>query len=343
MHISDEHLIAYLLGDAPAELASEIESNLAADEELVSRLSDLRLLLGHMDSLQGVHEPPSDLIANTMARIEAEDRDTHPEELPLESLSPKVQLSPSLSNQGSSRSVSFYDSAILVLCLIVLCCFILPTVVKVRFESRKSLCANNLREVGTGLFSYAMGDTNGRFPVVGTDPRTGFAGVYSVHLKSSGMPLQYSQLQCPSLNNTGYDKPRMLVDSIPTLTQLTRIAFSEIAVWQEVLGGHYAYNLGVMENEQVVAPHYEGRSYFAILSDAPVRRDTGEAFVSHEGRGVNFLFEDGSVQFIHLKSSFPQAVDHPFLNMGGQRSVGLNENDAVLAPSPVSPIRIVGR
>ncbi len=59
------------------------------------------------------------------------------------------------------------------------------------------------------------------------------------------------------------------------------------------VGGDYAYNLGVVEEEQIVAPRYEGRSRFALLADMAFAGASGDEIVSHDGRGVNVLFEDG--------------------------------------------------
>ncbi|MEM8733629.1 MAG: hypothetical protein AAGG44_05390, partial [Planctomycetota bacterium] len=59
MSFSDEELIAFLLGDADSNLEQRLRLSLNADPDLRDRLSGLRQVLGHMDSLSGVYEPPS--------------------------------------------------------------------------------------------------------------------------------------------------------------------------------------------------------------------------------------------------------------------------------------------
>ena len=63
MPISDEDLIAYLLGDANPQQRKRIESGLAEDEDLRARLSELRMVLGQLDTMKSHYEPPADLFA----------------------------------------------------------------------------------------------------------------------------------------------------------------------------------------------------------------------------------------------------------------------------------------
>src|SRR5690242_5783602 len=72
MRIRDEELVQYLLGDADATLRLRVEAALATDPSVVKRIDELRAALGLLDSLKLAPEPPSDLIARTMMRIEAD-------------------------------------------------------------------------------------------------------------------------------------------------------------------------------------------------------------------------------------------------------------------------------
>lgn len=338
MHISDENLIAYLMGDASPELVEEIHELLGQDPTLAERLSELRILLGHMDAMRGVYEPPTDLLDNTMQRIDAAEPAGHAEpEKTHEPAIGQVQLSPATGVRP--QRLSMYDVGMIAICLAVLCCFILPTVIKVRFESRRMMCAENLRVISQGLFNFATQDPEGRFPQVGLDSKTDFAGVYSVHLKTKDIPVQYSLLQCPSMLGLE-DEHHDCVHSIPDLAQLREMTDSELRVLRQVLGGDYAYNLGVTERQNIVAPRYEGRSHFAILSDAPMLEPTGEILIAHDGRGANVVFEDGRILFIPISSArFQEIADHPFQNMNGYHEAGVNKDDSVLAPSATPPIR----
>lgn len=332
MQISDDHLIAYLLGDAPTILAEEIDRQLAVDSELLERLNHFRMVLGHIDSMHGIYEPPSDLVEQTLARIdEAESADK---------VSPADSLALTPSTTPSTSQHSLWDSTILTISLSLLCCMALPAIVRARFESRKAQCANNLRGTGFGLIEFALNDPGQRFPFVSLSGRNGFAGVYAVHLKSAGIPITPAQLQCASLTGCEPSGPSMILESIPTFSTLGQIAMTELALWQQAIGGDYAYNLGVLEDQKIVAPRHEGRTHFAILSDSPVFLDQQEEFIAHEGRGLNILYENGRVVFVSAPSFIPsnQGNDYPFRNLQGVHAVGLTRNDASLAPSHFSPL-----
>lgn len=356
MQISDEDLIAYVLGEASPELTIQIEQRLSTDLRLFERVSRLREVLGQIHQ-DGCYEPPGDLIESTLRRIDseafcpepvtAEERNTGFGDVPgdVSPIGTRVCLPPVLSgaSTGGFRRLSDfsrYDSFVLSLSLIVLCALVLPAIVRVRFEARKNQCANNLRPTGYALIDYAINDPQGRLPYVGIDQRTGFAGVYAVHLTSFGESIPYSQLQCPSLYGCDRAQPAIIIDAIPTFEELGEIALSELALWQSVIGGHYAYNLGVVEDNRVVAPKYEGRSHFAILSDAPVFVEASEEYIAHDGVGLNILYEDGRIDFVETPAvdSYGLPVDHPFRNLSGIHAVGLNVSDAALAPSYFSPL-----
>lgn len=339
MHITDEQLIAYLLGDASSELRRHIESRLPNDEDLADRLQQFRQVLGHMDSLAGPHEPPCDLIESTLERIDAAaQREGAAADASESSASGDTQriglrpLRPELQPAGSKRN--FWDSGALALSLLLLCCMILPAMVEVRSGARRNQCADNLRTIGWNLISYAMGDPATRFPEVGNDDLTGFAGIFPVRLRSAGFPIRYSQLQCPSLIGCSQaDKP-IDINVIPTLAELAEIDPAELPHWKCSLGGDMAFSLGVLEKDQIVAPRYEGRADFAILSDAPVFEASQERMIAHGGEGANFLFEDGRIAFIRWEGRVHYRVgDYPFQNLVGRHAAGLTASDISLAPS----------
>jgi hypothetical protein len=65
--------------------------------------------------------------------------------------------------------------------------------------------------------------------------------------------------------------------------------------------------------------------------------------ISHGGRGINVLYEDGRVRFLPSQSlhSIP---DHPLFNHEGRIEAGLTIDDASLAPSWQPPfIRAIQR
>lgn len=358
MQFSDEDLIAYLLGDAASELAQRIELQLRSDAGLVDRLKQLRAFLGQIDCLAVTFSPPADLVDSTLARIDRE-LEQPAQEQPAQEQSAQEQsmvelaASPRLlsaGNDATPQQRSFWDSTALTLCLVVLCCLALPALVRIRFESRKAQCARNLTLAGADLIGFAMLNSENRFPHVATEGPEAFAGVYAVHLRDSGFELKPQQLKCASL--LGYEGSNALVaaggvvsDRIPSFKELHEFALHELEMWQRVIGGDYAYNLGVEERGMPRAPRCEGRSQMAILADAPIIADAQEEFVAHDGRGINILFEDGRVVFVSTKSldqsstDAGKLADNPFNNQRGEHEVGVNLQDASLAPSHFPPLR----
>ncbi len=367
MQFSDEELIAYLLGDASRDLAERLQRQFLAEPELLERLTQFRILLGQIDSLGVPFEPPADLVDGTLARIDA-----------VEEISPNLpatgevtygstaarlsQSSPNppvlLSSRGDTapRRSSIWDSTALTVSLTILCCLALPTLVRVRFESRKAQCARNLSITGSELIQFALNSPDGRFPQVALAGPEAFAGVYAIYLHDIGAKLTPEQLQCASLNGTRdrfpspvttASSPSQFASSIPSFTELHRLALDELAQWQRTIGGDYAYNLGVAERGTIRAPKCDGRSQFAIIADAPVITPASgsnsqpgepiERFIAHEGRGINIFYEDGRVVFVTTASLIrPTAVslEPASAGLASQGSIGTRttvDNNMVVA------------
>ena len=361
MQFSDEELIAYLLGDATDELSARLRLQLPHEPQLLERLNEFRVMLGLIDSLAENFEPPAGLVDGTLARIDAAANasDASDESADAEESAAPVLLSPR--SDPLSRRSALWDSTALTISLTILCCLALPALVRVRFESRKAQCAHNLTLTGSELVEYALNQPGQRFPRVALTGPEAFAGVYAVYLRDSGAELHPGQLQCASLQGMPGSPPELAATipsasaTIPSLAQLRKLAVQELQHWQQVIGGDYAYNLGVAEQGSVRAPKCQGRSQFAILADAPMLAPTAgqselplqysEEFVAHAGKGINVFYEDGRVVFISTASlTQPQAaggllVDHPLRNQHGAHEVGLHPADASLAPSHFPPLR----
>lgn len=340
MSFSDEEIIAFLLGDADADLAGRIRACLPNDAELVDRVSHFRELLNHLDGVAERFEPPADLVDRTLARIDA-----IPNEVSSESTaSPVVQPASAaacLSSpiEPSTRHRSWFDSAALTICLVVLCSLTIPAIVRARYESRRAQCQFNLRETGTLMFDYAMRQPSRRYPFVAKNGPEAFSGVYVVRLMENGLQPSMHSLRCASMIGVQRDNhPAVL--TVPSLEQLHQASPQQLECWQCSLGGDYAYNLGVFEDDELVAPKNLGSSHFAILADAPWFEDDIDQLLAHDGKGINILYDDGQVRFVRsdwIVSRDPVS-DHPFRNLRGDREAGIGILDASLAPSQFPPI-----
>ncbi|TWU03682.1 anti-sigma factor family protein [Neorhodopirellula pilleata] len=119
------------------------------------------------------------------------------------------------------------------------------------------------------------------------------------------------------------------------------VAIEKLRWMQTTAGGHYAYNLGVRDGDYFASPRFQGRSSFAVMSDAAIVRNgpgqsdqstTAPTLISHGGRGINVLYEDGRVGFLPAEA-LGQTPDHPLVNHAGQIEAGMTIDDASLAPS----------
>jgi prepilin-type processing-associated H-X9-DG protein len=249
--------------------------------------------------------------------------------------------------------------------IVALSCLILPMVLEARAHSRRLTCAEHLQELGHSLAILAQSDKDHRFPTIPIAGPRAFAGAYSLVLQDADLLPAPEILRCASL--AWQSDGSQASAAIPTSLEFDQAGAEQQQFWRNTLGGHYAYSLGVVENGTVVGPRCEGRSFFAIMADAPLIEADRETVLAHDGRGTNILYEDGHVAFlsrgqysgrglaqrgqpvsreVNLPSrrggvnAWPAALaDHPFRNMDGENAAGLTPNDAALGPSSAPPLR----
>lgn len=337
-----------------------IERLLRDDPDMQAELARVEESLRPLeDGLDSVDVPPADLVSRTMAMLPP---------LPPPAASQSVQQDNSANLGGNQdeldasvqlpsmrdgvepareQSWSWMDWSVSAIAGAVVLGLLLPTLAEGRFEARKNACQDQLRQFGTAITQYVSRDSQERLPAVASDGPEAFAGVYAVRLKEAGLLPDESIRWCPSLDRP--ESPRgdgastvvgVEMVRVGSVDQLHQATVNELRQLQRSIGGHYAYTLGVIENEKLAPPKFEGRSAFAIMSDAPLSGSpvgiiTSEK-IGHGGRGINLLFEDGRVQFVPLES-LDQVVDHPLLNHRGEAEAGVNIDDASLAPSWCSP------
>ena len=219
----------------------------------------------------------------------------------------------------------------------VLLSLIVPSVLRGRSEARQLVCQNQLRELGVAIALYVDRSEHRRLPAVAPSGPEAFAGVYAVRLKDAGLIEDPSIRWCPSLDAPGSKMYRFQeLNELPTLQELRKASVEQLVRFQRYGGGHYAYNLGVVDNNRFTPPKFESRSSFAVLSDAPMMgnldpRDLDQT-IGHNGDGINVLYEDGRVQFVSI-SALNAMPDHPLVNHRGKVEAGVNIDDATLAPS----------
>ncbi|MEK6644495.1 MAG: hypothetical protein AABZ08_11365 [Planctomycetota bacterium] len=137
-------LIGYHLGLCDEADAKAIEHAWGTGDSLIQARAKLSRLLTPLDR-DDIPEPPANLVEGILARV-AQSQQT----LPFRPLSSAME-------EGATRDTSFISMRELLSLAAVIAIFVgifVPGYRTARINSEQAICANNLREVGTGLASY---------------------------------------------------------------------------------------------------------------------------------------------------------------------------------------------
>jgi hypothetical protein len=358
-----EDLLGYLLSALDPHEMRRVDQRLSEEPQLREELAKVEHSLRFLDeavAAEEVVEPPADLISRTLARIpDRELLSSHA--AATGTVQTGAAIHPVAAPPSSARS-SWGDLVVGALAVAALVALGLPTVARMRSQARNTACQDNLRRLGLAFSQYVLREKDAHLPQLAESGVEAFAGIYAVRLADSGLLSDASLRWCPDTELPRAEpqttqrqrsepwKARAEFAPVPQLVMgkdLKAAAQSgDVALlrWlQQVAGGHYAYSLGVVDENRYQAPQYEGRASFPILGDAPIAGhqlcdavDVSKLRWSHGGRGANLLYEDGSVR--HLQVSTMLGIpDHPFVNHRGSIEAGVNIDDASLATSSRPP------
>ncbi|MEM6692804.1 MAG: hypothetical protein AAF664_25475 [Planctomycetota bacterium] len=354
-----EDLIGYLLGALEPHEMQRIEELLKSDPDARRQLEQVERSLRPLDGAEDLPElPPPDLVSRTMAQLPTMPTPDHgaghddgkrrghrldqPNEFEADYMEGSLpKMKPSL-HRPRGKLLTFLDVAGFSAAAAVLLALLLPSIASDRFEARRTACQDQLRELGTSVIQFANRSQQSRLPVVAESGPEAFAGIYTVRLKEAGLLEDDSIRWCPSLDAPGNSDYRFAeLNELPTIDDIRGAALEQLRRFQQFAGGHYAYNLGVMDGGQLSPSRFEARSSFAVLSDAAMAGTPTELNyrdrIGHDGRGINVLFEDGQVRYLSV-STLDSIPDHPLFNHRGDVEAGVNVDDAALAPSWRPPL-----
>lgn len=367
-----EDLLGYLLGALDDAEMRRISERLQEDSSLVAELERLKRITDTLENAYvPVEAPCPDLLEKTLNLIAKEDPSFQNEasEDSLTDCAFEDKIGPLLSTEtgadagrldGASQSVRLTDASTVndydgsssyrwwdwigaTVAAAVVLCIILPALANGRFEARKIACQDQLRRFGVALTEFVSRSPEQRLPAVAESGPEAFAGIYALRLNEAGLLSEGEIRWCPSMATPEADSPELVnLGEIESLDRLHDATIDELRAIQQYSGGHYAYNLGVLDEHRFTSPRFEARSSFAVMSDAPLLGNLGSGnlgsteqlteWIGHGGRGINVLFEDGRVRFISV-DSLQAMPDHPLLNHAGNVEAGVNIDDATLGPS----------
>jgi len=357
---SDETLLGYILGGLSDEENADIEALLLGNPSLQQRLRDLRSLLEPLaeeflaeerlveespdkaisppdspsDNPWGgqpetLDLPPAGLIEQTLWAIEQQSKSPSPTRA--FALSQQFH-----SAESQSTRVAWLDSLVALAAGIVVLSFLLPGILRWRESARQHECAENLRHLGSALISFAQFQPTHRLPAIEPQGPLSFAGVYAIRLQDKELLDTKRWLQCPGEPSSPW------LANIPTSQQYLQAPESKRYVWRMLAGGDYSYHMGSIVEDKYQAPSIESSARVAWIGDRwPAELHTepnDEDFELHGNRGLNVLYNDGSVQWLKLpKLQKLASIDHPYLNHHLKVAPGIGEADACLGPSHLLP------
>jgi hypothetical protein len=337
--ISDETLMGYLLDALTDDEVLAVEDELAVNSHLRLRLKSMREMLFPLAEDNDVYEPPSglsDRVLGAMDDVADHAASSHPNnhkqsDLPV--------LSASERDKGDSKAPRAWSDLFVGLsAAIVGLCILSPAILKSQEEARTAQCAGQLHEIGQMIRDYAFYRPKHVVPEVDATGPLAFAGVYAIRLSDAGLLDDRSMLWCPS--NQPSDQLTFSLGSgpAPRIEEFITMPQSRREIWQRIAGGSYAYNLGIMVDQQHATPQMQNRAGFAILADAPLRESSDKkVWTVHFGSSSNVLFEDGHIQLMRFDEHL-DLLDHPYWNHQGENRAGVDSNDSVLGRSGRNPL-----
>lgn len=324
-----EQLLDYVLGAVDEAECAEIEQRLEDDPNWRAELRQIQQALEPLSELSEEVDPPSELAERTCSLVNsrAEADRICPASVGLTSaLRGEYGV---LSSTGQARIGEFVVTAGILLALAML---FFPAISNSRELARSTQCHNNLRRIGVAMSAYCDLTGGNYFPSVPSQGNRAFAGVYGPTLFDGGFLVDPQVLVCPSSDLAASGGTFV----VPSLDQIDAAAGGDLIVMQRWAGGSFGYNLGYVQNGQLQPAQNMGRAHFAMMADAPAITLAGYERPSHGAQGINLLYEDGSVRNL-VDDLASHQLDHPFRNHFGAVEPGVNEEDAVVAPSYVRP------
>jgi hypothetical protein len=215
----------------------------------------------------------------------------------------------------------------------------LPALRQSRDASRRTGCADNLRQLGVMLEGFS--EQHGRFfPTVSRTENAGIFAVYLLEDEYAGPDELARLLLCRSSPLAEDVAEKRVFIRVPTMCELAAATCKERKMWKQLMGGSYAYRMGYYEGDRYCAIRNERSCRKAILADAPSDDLDNLQSVNHGGCGVNVLYQDGCVRY-QKDATLPDVYqDVIYLNDEGEEAAGLDRDDTVLGRSEATPDKL---
>jgi hypothetical protein len=306
----DDLLVGYLIDALDPPNRRAVEERLRTDPDARRKLERLRGALAPLASDRAADEPPSGLVARTLARIAA----VAPAVAPRgpRRIGPDVTLVDREAGFPTTRWRRL-DALVAACVLVVLGGLGVSGVAHVQRQHERLACQNNLRAIGDGLLVYA--DTHqGTFPRVSDQPPFNRAAAFVPLLTQAGVLTDVSVAACPVVLSANGPAVGPLPPGLNP-------------------GTVYSYSLGYRDADgRLHGLRADGgpadTDLLPIAADLP-------APVSH-GVGQNVLYVGGHVRFC-TSSRVGVAGDDIYQNQAARIAAGLHRLDTALGAGDTCP------
>lgn len=304
----NQDLVGYLLGSLDPEATEHIERQLVENPELRLELDRIGRALRPLADDGPDVDPPAGLAERTVRTVQQH-----------RAVEPWVGAS-------SPSSWRLSDLAIAATILALISVVIFPALDQARQQRLVTECANNLRNLGVAMDSYAQTHSQ-YYPFFSTTGQFSVAGMSAHLLVEGGLIGDRGTFVCPA--------SRDHVESIPQPAKV-RAALADVGRLSSLvpsLGGSYGYPLGVNVRDAYYAPRRGQMDGRMLASDRPLRPAEGcvdrSNSPNHGGRGQNVLFPDGHVEFWCSAQGGPNH-DNIFTSHRHLVEPGCNSRDTVI-------------
>ena len=330
-------LLGYLLGALDGPEHDEVHSRLAMDADLCNQLNDLESNLAPLERSRWDFDPPPGLAQATCQLVadRVENKVTRATDAP--------RLSSRREAPASSRGWDLLDVVVAAGIFMAASMLFFPAIANSRHQSRIAACQNKLRTIAFAFHNWAD-SSSGKLPSIPLRGKMGVAGIYAPQLLDANFVADQNVFVCPSspiAQRLARQKTKVIV---PTIAAIQSANGRQLVQLQRRMGGSFYYNLGHFEGGKYRPTRLRGRAHFAVLSDQ-TKNENGP----HSGRGINVLFEDGSVRLLviriqpkktkshELDERLDERCDQLFVSDRGLVEAGCHSDDVVLAPSWARP------
>lgn len=324
-----EQLIRYLMGELDDDERRQVRALLRENPALQQELQRLRdcMAANQVEDEEAGPMPSRNLASRTAQFISDSD------EFAIEQATKRAGTMTSAGDPPAGvLGWSLADLAVAFGVMMAVSMLVFPAIRDSREGTRRTACADNLRQFAQLLHMLAV-NKGGYLPQVQPGET---AGVYATKLVENEIATPdflRSIIICPAAPVANEVRAKRLIILIPDASTISRMSPEQLADITAKISPCYAYRLPYRIN---------GRGNLHFIRDdrspfSPIMSDTaGDANSSmspnHGGSILQVLCQDGHVRVLNT-CILPEMSDDLFHNNLGKVSVGLGPLDAVLAPS----------